>query len=91
MYNGTVGAQAYKRRSDDWIVGSTYQGCDTEKGNLVTCKFSRNGSAFNIIYTENGARARFTKLRGSPCATADGCLPPLTRNSHRTVTPVLVK
>ncbi len=90
MYNGTVGAQAYKTLYN-WIVGATYQGCDTKRGNLVTCKFTRNGSAFNIIYTENGARAKFKGLKGTQVCQLDGSCAPLTRRSYRPGSPVLVK
>jgi len=90
MYNGTPGAVAYKTLYN-WIVGASFQGCTTKRGNLTTCTFSSNGQKFRIIYTENGSRARFTELRGSEVCTLNGACSPLRRSSYRTGSPVLVR
>jgi len=90
MYNGTPGAQAYKTLYD-WIVGATFQGCATKRGNLTTCTFDRAGKRFRIIYTQNGSRAKFTRLAGSQVCTLDGACTALRKKSLRTSGPVLVK
>jgi len=90
MYNGTPGAQAYKTLYD-WIVGATFQGCATKRGNLTTCTFDRAGKRFRIVYTQNGSRAKFTRLAGSQVCTLDGACTALRKKSLRTSGPVLVK
>lgn len=87
MYAGTPAAKAYATLQD-WIVGSTFNGCVGSA--KVTCRFARNGVVSKIVWPESG-RAAF-KTRGfAQVCSLDGTCKPVTAKRIRTASPVLLK
>lgn len=89
MFNGTVGALAYKTLYG-WLVGATYNGCTTKRGN-TTCSFTKDGKAFDVIYTQRGNQSTFRGLRGSQVCMLNGTCVPLNAPNYRTAGPVQIK
>lgn len=89
MTPGSVGAKAYATLQD-WIVGATYRGCTT-KGVQVTCRFDRNGAPFQIVYTENGARKKFSMKGAAQTCSLDGTCAKASVRTVRTNGPLLLK
>ena len=70
MYDGTVGATAFKTM-EDWIVGATFQGC-TEKKGAVTCAFNKGGKSFRVVYSSTNAPKSFPTSGASQVCKLDG-------------------
>lgn len=87
MYAGTPAAKAYATLQD-WIVGATYNGCT--RFTKVTCRFTKAGVPFKIVYTERGAR-KFPTRGFSQVCKLDGTCSPVTAPRLRVTGPVLLK
>lgn len=70
MYNGTPGAIAFKTL-EDWIVGATFKGCTNKKG-AVTCNFTKNGSAFRVVYSDTNSPKSFAVSGAAQACKLDG-------------------
>lgn len=89
MNTGSPGAKAYATLQD-WIVGATFNGCNT-KGTNVTCKFVRDGKPFQILYTDNGGTRKFALKRAfAQVCYLDGTCAPLNKKKLRASGPVYV-
>lgn len=75
MYNDTPGATAFKTL-ESWIVGATFGGCTT-KGGAVTCKFTKGGNSFRIVYSDTNAPRSFpVSGAGQVCKLDGNCSAP---------------
>lgn len=54
-YAGSDGEQGFFAL-DNWVTGATYNGC-AEADNVVTCDFSRDGSAYVVAWAQTGEAA----------------------------------
>lgn len=90
-YTGTPGAQAMQTLQQ-WIVGTRWQGCTTERGNTrVRCNFVGSDGRFEIVYPTKG-RATFAVDRAfRQVCQLDGSCASVRNGKVRTAGPVLLK
>lgn len=73
----------------DWIVGSTYAGCN-EKNRKVTCNFAGKNGRDQIVYSEKGSKTFKVKKVYKQVCTLDGVCKAVPANrTVRTFGPVL--
>jgi hypothetical protein len=89
MNTGRPAATAY-RTLQDWIVGATFNGCSPASRSDVTCRFTKDGKVFRIVYPEVG-RATFKTKGFSQVCSLDGTCKPITRKQIRTFSPVQLR
>ncbi len=89
MYAGTPAATAYTTLQD-WIVGSTYQGCKGGgAGSVVECSFTKDGNPVKIVWTERGRKPFKTKGFSEVCSLNGTCTP-INGSRIRVTSPVLL-
>ena len=89
MYAGTAAATAYATLQD-WIVGTTYQGCTGgQAGNVVECTFVKDGKPTKIVWTERGRKPFKTKGYSEVCSLNGTCTP-ISGSRIRVTSPVLL-
>jgi hypothetical protein len=86
MYAGTPAATAYATLQD-WIVGTTYEGCTSTK--VVECTFTKAGATTKVVWTERGAKKYRTKGFTEVCSLNGTCTP-ISGGSIRVSSPVLL-
>jgi polysaccharide biosynthesis protein PslG len=89
MYAGTPAAKAYATLQD-WIVGATFNGCTPDTRTDVTCRFSKAGSVFKVVWPERG-RSAFRAKGFKQVCSLDGTCKPITKPRIRTSVPVQLK
>ena len=70
MYSDTAGATSFKTL-ESWIVGATFGGCTTKRG-AVTCKFTKGGKSFRIVYSDSNAPRSFPVSGANEVCKLDG-------------------
>jgi len=87
MFTNTPGAKAYAAL-EDWIVGARFNGCST-KAKSTTCKFVKDGEAFQIVYSTTEKPQTFVVPKGATqmCNLLVGCNP-IKGKTIRTAAPV---
>ncbi|MDP2014341.1 MAG: beta-galactosidase [Actinomycetota bacterium] len=93
MFTNTPGAKAFETL-EDWIVGARFNGCVTEakgkgKAKGTTCKFVKDGEAFEIVYSTTEKPVTFAVPKGASqmCNLLVGCNP-IKGKTIKTAAPV---
>lgn len=89
MNTGTPGATAYATLQN-WIVGATYKGCSNQ-GTLVTCKFTKAGAPFQIVYTDSGNAKTFKAGNAKQACNLMGTCSAIRGKKIHTAGPMLLK
>ena len=70
MNAGSPAAKAYATLQD-WIVGATFNGCSGAA--KVTCRFSKDGTKFTVVWPEKGAKTFATAKAREICSLDGTC------------------
>ncbi len=91
QYNAGAPGAIAMNTLQEWIVGTTYQGCK-EVNRKVTCKFSSQGGINQVVYSETGSKTFKAKKQYKQMCQLDGKCSAIPANGKlRTQGPVLLK
>jgi len=76
----------------DWIVGTRYRKCTTNKKETkVRCNFTGSDGLFQIVYPTKGRKTFKANKRYNQVCSLDGTCQPITNRKVRVAGPVLLK